>query len=84
MIAIILTLINVLIAGVSYYRLGRQSMFDFEIVVFEKTKLVLQNYNQQPAKQAERIRGEGGTQMKLRQAKKLLKAYNCLDGADKW
>ena len=28
MIAIILTLINVLIAGVSYYRLGRQSMFE--------------------------------------------------------
>ena len=22
--------------------------------------------------------------MKLRQAKKLMKAYNCLDGADKW
>lgn len=22
--------------------------------------------------------------MKLRQAKKILKAYNCLDGADKW
>lgn len=28
MIAIILTLINVFIAGVSYYRLGRQSMFE--------------------------------------------------------
>lgn len=28
MIAIILTVINVLIAGVSYYRLGRQSMFE--------------------------------------------------------
>lgn len=22
--------------------------------------------------------------MKLRQAKKILKAYNCIDGADKW
>lgn len=28
MIAIILTVINVFIAGVSYYRLGRQSMFE--------------------------------------------------------
>ena len=28
MIAIILTVINVLIAGVYYYRLGRQSMFE--------------------------------------------------------
>ena len=36
MIAIILTLINVLIAGVSYYRLGRQSMFEDLFNRYEK------------------------------------------------
>lgn len=36
MIAIILTLINVLIAGVSYYRLGRQSMFEDLFKRYEK------------------------------------------------
>ena len=36
MIAIILTAINVLIAGVSYYRLGRQSMFEDLFKRYEK------------------------------------------------
>lgn len=36
MIAIILTLINVFIAGVSYYRLGRQSMFEDLFKRYEK------------------------------------------------
>ena len=36
MIAIILTVINVLIAGVSYYRLGRQSMFEDLFKRYEK------------------------------------------------
>lgn len=36
MIAIILTLINVLIFGVSYYRLGRQSMFEDLFKRYEK------------------------------------------------
>lgn len=36
MIAIILTVINVLIAGVSYYRLGRQSMFEDLFNRYEK------------------------------------------------
>ena len=36
MIAIILTLINVLIAGVSYYRLGRHSMFEDLFKRYEK------------------------------------------------